>query len=396
MRNIRTLPRAPIVFLHLALLLACLALATGCSVHESQSAAPSSPPPRPTLRELVPNTATVGSAGTLVLRGTNFVPGSRVASPSPGLSFTNIRVNSSEQITADYANSPDSPLGYFKVTVTTAAGTTEPAIFTITPLAFQFGGPSPSREPAQNPPPFKSLQVGIHADQVTNPDGSQTDAYLDVSFKDAQGHPVTLSDSWYGDMDNVDVPDDDTDETAVAHTVVTPYSFGVERPTAGKYVLQIKGARNGSFTLEISNETSSQQQGSEQHGLAVLQNVPIFPGSPFALRFVCRNDPCDMVIDSGGLQPANGAFSFAQPLASNVPLPTEVQALPVVIYYDPAMDPASFRALLDGTDRTSLFQVRPGELQLVALPVEPGQHTLAIQAKNKRNLITEQAFHIQH
>jgi hypothetical protein len=96
------------------------------------------------------------------------------------------------------------------------------------------------------------------------------------------------------------------------------------------------------------------------------------------------------------LQPTNGAFSFAQPLTSNVQLPIEAKALTVVIYCDPVMEVSSFRALLDGSDRTSLFHVRPGELQLVAIPVEPGQHTLTIRANNKHGLSTEQEFHIQH
>jgi hypothetical protein len=254
----------------------------------------------------------------------------------------------------------------------------------------------PTRTTAENAPAtFWSLQVGIHAEQVANPDGSQTDAYLHVAFTDDKGHPVTLSDSWYSDMDNVDNPDDDTDESGATHTHVTSYSFGVEKPAAGKYMLQIKGERNGSFGLEISAETSSERDGSTQNGLAELDKVPTFPGSSFALRFVCRSEPYGMAIDSGGLQPANGAFSFAQPLTANVRLPGEAKALRVVIYYDPVMEASSFRAMLDGNERTGLFHVRPGELELVAIPVEPGQHTLKIRANNKRGLSTEQEFHIQ-
>jgi hypothetical protein len=348
------------------------------------------------LRELVPNIATIGSAGTIILRGTNFVPGaSHLASSSPRLSFSNIRVNSPEQITADYSNSPDSALGYFSVTVTTPGGTSEPLIFTITPLAFQFGvGVPPARSAAVS---FKSLQVGLHAGPVTNPDGSETDAYLDVSFTDRKGHPVAVSENPYSDdMDNVDAPDDDTDESGATHSDVTSYSFGVEKPVAGEYVLHIKGSREGSFFLQISAETFSEKNGPELHDLTHLADVPTFPGSSFELKFVCRSDPYDMDIDSGGLQPANGAFSFAQPLTSNVRLPIEAKTLAVVIYYDPVMEPSSFRALLDRNDRTDMFHVRPGELHLVAVPVEPGQHTLTIRANNKRGLSTEQEFHIQH
>jgi len=374
----------------LALSLAGSMLVTGCSVHPST---PPPTPPRPTLRELVPNTATIGSAGKLILRGTNFVPGaSQLASPA--LSFRNIRVNSPEQITADYSSSPDSPLGYFSVTVATPSGTSERATFTITPLAYQFGvGVPPVRSAVVS---FRSLQVGLHADPVANPDGSQTDAYLHVSFTDRKGHPVAVSGSPYSDMDNVDAPDDDSDESGATHPEVTSYSFCAEKPVAGEYVLGIKGSRKGSFVLEISDETFSEKDGVLQNGLSELANVPTFPGSSFELRFVCRQDPYGMDIDAGGLQPVHGAFSFAQPLTPNVQLPAGEKALAVVIYYDPVMEASSFRALLDGDDRTGMFRVRLGELQLVSIPLEAGQHTLTIRANNKSGESTEQEFRIQH
>lgn len=377
-----------------ALGIACLTL-VGCSAHGSQSA-PSPTPIRPTLTQLIPNKASVGSAGILTLRGANFVPGaSSVASPSPGLTFRNIRVNSPEQITADYANSPDSPLGYFRVTVTTPGGTSEPAIFTIIPLAYQFGVALPLPRPS-SPAVFGSLQVGIHADQVENPDGSLTDAYLRISFTDARGRPVKVGDSTYSDMDNVDAPDDDTDESGARHVDVTSYSFAVEKPDPGEYILQIKSSRKGSFVLELAAETPSSQGGLTYNPFAELQNVPALPGITFALRFVCHGDPRNMDIASGGLRPPNGAFSFAQPTTAHVQLPPGEKTLPVVLYYDPAVEVSSFRALLDGNDLSRMFHVRSGELELVAVPLEPGQRTLTIRASNKRGQVTEQEFHIQH
>ena len=97
-----------------------------------------------------------------------------------------------------------------------------------------------------------------------------------------------------------------------------------------------------------------------------------------------------------GLQPPHGAFSFAQPLNSQVHLPSAEKALGIVIYYDPVMEPSSFRASFDGGEVTSLFHVRSGELELVTVPLRPGQHELSIRANNKAGLSTEQQFHIQH
>jgi len=367
------------------LFLASLLLNLACSSGTKQSTAPL--PARPTLTALVPNTATVGGSGTLILCGANFVPGASISGP-PGLVLRNIRVNGPAEITSDYAIAATSFLGYFNVTVTTPGGTSEPARFTILPAAFQFGSvrsPSANTWPGKTgPPPDESLDVGIHAAQVPNLDGSETDAYLDVSFTDEAGHPVTVGDSYMSDMDNVSSPDDpDPGPT------VTSYSFGLQRPNAGKYVLHIKSTRSGSFDLEIHTSAS-------EGDLAALVNVPTYPGSSLEFKLVCHRDPFAVDLDGGGLQPAHGAFSFAQPLDSLVRLPSEAKVLGVVIYYDPVMDPSSFRASLDGSDITGMFHVRLGGLELVSVPLKNAQHTLRIQANTKAGLASEQEFHIQH
>jgi hypothetical protein len=381
-------------FLHLRPLLplAGLVLASGC---DSPGKRLTPPPavtqpalPRPTLTGLTPNIATIGAAGTLVLQGSNFASGASLSAP-PGLSFKNIRVNSPSQITADFAISADSPLGYFGVKVTTPGGMSDPQILTIVPRAYDFGV-IPSRPADGGPPALQSLEVGIHAAQVDNPDGSQTDAYLHVSITDDKGHPAATGPSWHGDMDNVDVPDDDTDESGVTHPDVTTYSFSLQFPAEGKYVMLIKGSRSGSFNLEMDAQSAS-----PQGSLGALQNVPTYPGSSFELNFICRRAPFAVDLDSGGLQPAHGAFSFAQPLTPDVHLPADQKALGVVIYYDPLMETSSFQATLDDADRTGLFHVRSGELELVSVPLDPGRHTLLIRANNKKGLSTEQQFHIQ-
>ncbi len=306
-------------------------------------------------------------------------------------------MNGPTQITADYTIGPNSWLGYLNVTVTTPGGTSEPVRFAIYPGAVQFGLPANGGSPklptrGADVAPYESFDVGLHAAYIPNPDGSRTDAYLDVSFTDDKGHPVTVGGSYHGDMDNVVAPDDDDDEPGPG---VTPYSFAVQSPEAGRYVLHIKSSRSGSFELEIDTTTSSLTT-SGHESLALLSDIPSYPGNLFELHFVCHRDPFRMDIDSGGLQPPNGAFSFAQPLTSEVRLPAEVKALGVVIYYDPLMEPSSLRAVLDGNELTNRFHVRPGELELVSIELGSGQHTLIIRANNKSGLSTEQQFHIQH
>lgn len=101
-------------------------------------------------------------------------------------------MNGPTQITANYTIGPNSWLGYLNVTVTTPGGTSEPVRFAIYPGVVQFGTPAGGASakpavPATDTPVYESFDVGIHAGQVANPDGSQTDAYLDVSFTDDKG-----------------------------------------------------------------------------------------------------------------------------------------------------------------------------------------------------------------
>jgi hypothetical protein len=235
-------------------------------------------------------------------------------------------VNSPTQITADYTIGPNSWLGYLNVTVTTPGGTSEPARFAIYPGVTQFGVPAGGASAkraaaAADIAAYESFDVGIHTSPVANPDGSYTDAYLDVSFTDDKGRPVAVGDTWHSDMDNVVSPDDPDPGPAA-----TTYSFGLQRPAAGEYVLHIKGSRNGSFTLEMDTSTQS-----GQNGLAALTNVPSYPGSEFELRLICQREPFAVDLKRGGLEPAHGAFSFAQPLNSEVRLRAAEKALGIVI-----------------------------------------------------------------
>lgn len=370
--------------------LASLLFDLGCSGGRNQSTAPLRV--RPTLSHVNPENVTPGNTGTLILRGANFVPGASISAP-PGIEIRNVRVNSPVEITADYAITANSPPGYLNLTVTTLGGTSEPGRMRIVPTVYQF----PLRNDFANraigrtgPPAYESLEIGIHSDQVQNPDGSQTNTYLEVSLMDAKGQSVAVpGEGQMSDMDNVVSPDDDEPGPAV-----TPYSLTLQRPDAGEYFLHIKSSRTGSFMLEIEAERQSSTE-SSQDTLANL-DVPVYPGSSFDLKLVCHRDPFSVGIGNGGLQPPHGAFSFAQPTESAVQLPTDAKLLGVAIYYDPAIDPSSFRAAVDGSDVSSMFHVRPGKLELVLLPLDHGQHNVSVQANTKSGLSSVQEFHIQH
>lgn len=132
------------------------------------------------------------------------------------------------------------------------------------------------------PPAYESLEIGIHSDQVQNPDGSQTNTYLEVSLMDAKSQSVAVpGEGELSDMDNVDNPDD-SDEPG---PVVTPYSLTLQRPDPEEYFLHIKSVRTGSFTLEVEARRLSAAD-SSQDTLAEM-DIPVYPRISFELKFVC-------------------------------------------------------------------------------------------------------------
>lgn len=361
----------------------CLALIAGCSGHGKQS----SPPPiaPPTLTKLVPNSGILGSTDTLTLTGTSFVAGASINTPTD-LYVRNLKVNSPTQITADFAIASNATPGSFEVAVKTPGGTSEPGSFAI--LAGQSGSPGGSTptSPAALPgAPGMQTSADSSEYEVLDIRVTSAEDTLDVSFTDSKGQPgpgAIFSDE--------QLTDDDPDDSGQPGLSPNTREVEVNQPNSGEYILRVEGSKSGSFDLKVSANHPASSEG------VVSLEVPTCPGSVFELRLLCQRAPFTVDVDSGGLEPPHGAFSFAQPLTSEVRLPSEEKPLAVGIYYDPAMDPSSFRALLDGADQTKLFHVRLGELDLVSLPMAPGQHHLNIQANNEAGLLTEQEFHVLH
>ena len=94
------------------------------------------PPGTPTLTSVSPNTGVRGTTAAVTLTGTNFVIGATtVTVGGSGATVTNIVVLSATSLTANVVIDPTTTDGLRTVTVTTAAGTSGPRIFTITPPA---------------------------------------------------------------------------------------------------------------------------------------------------------------------------------------------------------------------------------------------------------------------
>lgn len=272
-----------------------------------------------------------------------------------------------------------------------------------TPVVTQFAANVPASH-ALNGNTADGSAISIHVStspgtDLTNPyDVPTSPEAVDGSLTNSKGQPAAVD---ANEPANMTIPnssiiveeltDEDPDDANQPDLSPTEREIEVLRPEADEYTLRVKGFERGVYNVEIY-ATGPDSNTSHFY----LPTIPAYPGSLFELHMVCRRTPSfEFRLDHGGLQPPHGAFSFAQPLTSEVQLPSEEKALGVVIYYDPVIVPSSFRAFLDGKDQSSLFHVKSGELELVRVPLPPGNHSLIIQANNQSGQTTEQDFHVQ-
>ncbi len=90
----------------------------------------------PTLSSVSPNQGTRGTTVAVTLTGTDFIVGATTVSVGgSGVTVTNVVVASTTSLTASFVLDPTASDGLRTVTVTTAAGTSGPRTFTITPPA---------------------------------------------------------------------------------------------------------------------------------------------------------------------------------------------------------------------------------------------------------------------
>jgi hypothetical protein len=88
----------------------------------------------PMLTSLTPGSGGAGNSVPVTLTGTNFVTGASLSSTDSSLSFSNVNVVSSTQITATFTLAGNASAGSAPVMVTTSYGTSNAVNYTIQPL----------------------------------------------------------------------------------------------------------------------------------------------------------------------------------------------------------------------------------------------------------------------
>lgn len=102
------------------------------SQSEIQSDIVASSPQPPTLSAITPASGVQGTNIPVTIQGTHFLPGSTVNVSNPGIAVSGVTVVSPTQITATFAIAAGTTPGALNVTVTTSAGTSNAATFTVT------------------------------------------------------------------------------------------------------------------------------------------------------------------------------------------------------------------------------------------------------------------------
>jgi hypothetical protein len=242
-----------------------------------------------------------------------------------------------------------------------------------------------------------NITVRVATNPAPVPGGSTSPDSVGISLTDCKGQEAAL------DHNSVNStipgatprqfqinPDDDDPKDVDPKVTPTTKLIELRDPVSCQYILRVVGHERGAYGLQLHAQGTVLD-----NGFFSLDDVPTYPESRFEVKFLYEAKPFKFEVE-GGLRPADGAFSFAEPLTSKVQLPAEEKSLGVVIFYDRTLDSSSFEALLDGRDQSRRFHPRPGQQELVRLPLPSGQHELVIKCKKKDGSYAQQDFHIQH
>lgn len=177
-------------------------------------------------------------------------------------------------------------------------------------------------------------------------------------------------------VDNL-TSDEDGDDGAT-HPIVEAI---VPVPVAGTYELQVTGTDTGTYSLSVFTTLTN-----GGGGTALVPETPTWTGAVH--RYTFEYSP------SGGTPPSldRGAFTgggqstdadqlitYSVPGTKSTAVPAGVTSVPIVLYLDPAVDPASVSLLWNGVEVRPAI-VTPGTAVRLTLPLAPGRNVFLASA----------------
>ena len=148
------------------------------------------------------------------------------------------------------------------------------------------------------------------------------------------------------------------------------------------------GVRRGQYTLEISGSDRTNASGH-----ALVENVPTIVGARHQYRLAVGTSNEGPIVLTGAF--GGALFRYAWPLEPTTRVPATQATVPLILFYDAVLEPATFRAMFNGVDVTTRFKPKPGSNQVVILPLSPGMNTLALSGQDRGGVTTSDRLSIE-
>jgi hypothetical protein len=146
--------------------------------------------------------------------------------------------------------------------------------------------------------------------------------------------------------------------------------------------MSVVAAQGGSYELYWSDETKGHLTGLRS------PQLPVGTGELQMYDFTCGADPAQDTMrgDFTGAEAegaADNLLTWGRPNSASVKLRSKSYAYDAIIVYGATIDPASFRAQLNGNNVSYLFHPVPQKIEPVRLPLQPGQNILKVTVNGR-------------
>jgi hypothetical protein len=188
--------------------------------------------------------------------------------------------------------------------------------------------------------------------------------------------------------DNVDISTlrDDGEFESPAPNAPKGIDIGGASAPNGDYSVEVTGTGRGTYELNILLIGALGRRSE-----ANFTGIPITPGEVHRYAFTYNNLAAGL---PGATIPLKGAFSgggqsassdemltYARPAERQTTLAAGTTHYPLLVFFSPGINAATFTADLNGVNVTSMFSVVPSGSQTVMVPLAVGRNVLKLSAK---------------
>lgn len=151
----------------------------------------------------------------------------------------------------------------------------------------------------------------------------------------------------------------------------------IDNPEPGEYRIAVVAAQRGNYELYWSDEANGHRTSHR------FPQLPITTNELQVYDFTCAGSPDQDSLqgDFAGSEAegaADALLTWGRPNSATVRSSSASNTYRVIIVYGPTINPATFRAQMDGHDVTRLFHPAPLKIEPVTLRLRPGRNVLKV------------------